>query len=259
MSDPSPQHRGAGMNAITELEARSVIIRGLHELASDPENLEAMVRRTDLLLSGSQVDWARELRAELMAMLTPTSDRYVRVGVGWPTSHAHLPYVSLVNASGGENEGEAFIGDILGDASFEKFGEYTPPDALPSGLKLTPTPAQMADPTLLPKPIQIEEIRSIGTGWRTRLEIGSWHVAPEGSILLHAAVRWALFRGKREFEEMGAHETSLSEGGVMPDERLEPRIGYVPMTSLDILWTYKQIERSAAIPGNVSCNFNFSS
>ena len=258
MSLSPPPHRGAAMDAITELEARSVILRGLHELASDEEAIARIVARTDRLLYGSQADCSRELRNELLAMLTPESDRYITVEVGWPTEHAHLPYVSLVNAGGGENDAETVIGDQLGDASFEVFGDFVPLPTLDSGLRLTPTPGQVAGTAPTPKPVRIEEVRTIGVGWRTQIEVGSWHVAPEGSVLLQAMVRWALFRGKRELEAMGVHELSLSDGGVMPDERLEPRVAYVPTTTLTLLWTYTQVRRREAIPGNVSCTTTFS-
>ena len=58
--------------------------------------INALLRRVDDLRDGSQDEWAVQLRAELLAMLNPDSDRCVVVKVGYPTATAHLPWVSII-------------------------------------------------------------------------------------------------------------------------------------------------------------------
>lgn len=246
-------HRGTGMNIVPEMDVREVIINGLHELANDREAIEGMVSRTDALRDGSQDDWTAELRAELLAMLDPESDRYVYVKVGYPLSNAHLPCVSIILEGATENQGEANIGDDLNRYT-EVQGTFVAPVSLDNGLSLAPLP----NATTTPTPVRVEEVQVKGTGWSSNVQCGCWHVAPEGALLLQAAVRWALFRGKGQLHDAGVHQLSFSEGGVQPDGQMEPRVGYVPMITIHMDWTYRQIRRKTVMPGNIAFTTTYS-
>lgn len=246
MSLAPPAPRGVGANMIGELDVRAIILSGLHELANDPENLDLIVRRADELLQGSQESWSQQLRGELLAMLDPRSDRYVQVQVGYPLPNAHLPWVSLVLDDAGENDAESVVGDVEA-VSYETFGTFVPPKSLPSGVSIEPLPDPTQNQGQNPR---IERVTTTGTGWKTTIQIGCWHVAPEGSLLLQTAVRWALFRGK--LTGAGVHQVDFAEGGVHPDPKIHPRVGYVPMIRATLLWTYTQRIREAAVPGRIT-------
>jgi len=255
-TNTTPRHRGAAMNIVPELDIRQVILVGLHELANDSAELEALVRRTDDLQEGSQLDWNEALAAELRAMLDPASDRYVFVKVGYPTHAAHLPCVSIVLEAANEDTGEAQMGDVL-DIVYRKEGlrEFDRGDGtivkelpkLDKGTELTPLP-------LMARPIPLQRVFQetvLGGGWDSNIQVGCWAVAPETSLVLQAAVRWALYRNKGRLHDAGVHEVGFSEGGETPDERLEPRVGYVPMIRVHLDWTYRQTKRSTKQPVGV--------
>ena len=64
-------------------------------------------------------------------------------------------------------------------------------------------------------------------------------------------VWWALFRGKGQLSDSGVHEVRLQDSGFTPDERMDPRAGYVPTIRATLLSTYSQVRRTQATQGAV--------
>ncbi len=246
MALDGPIPYGHGHNLVTELDVRAVVVTGLHALVSDEEAIRSIIRRSDALAFGSQERWEREMRRAVLDLLSPDGDRYVQVGVGYPTPEIRLPFVSIVKESGGENDAEAVCGDRLSESRSDIVGEWTPGPSL-DGLPLWPLP----DGTSPPVPPQIDTVQPIGGGYRSTLQVACWSVSPEESILLHSMVWWTLFRGKGELVDAGVHEVRLSDSGFVPDERMDPRVGYVPTIRVDLSSTYQQLRRTRAVPGVV--------
>jgi hypothetical protein len=106
---------------------------------------------------------------------------------------------------------------------------------------------------VIPQPThRVHRITTTGTGWNGSVQVGCWAASPEAALLLQAAVRWAIFRRKGDLAKAGVHDITLSEGGVVPDERLEPRVGYVPMITVAMDWTYRQTRRSGPVPTGIN-------
>tara|TARA_R110000824_G_scaffold54028_2_gene149063 strand:- start:17624 stop:18262 length:639 start_codon:yes stop_codon:yes gene_type:complete len=198
------------------------LVRGLHQLAEDPTAIEEMVDRKDMLFNGTQLAWSKELRDDLVSMLDPQSANYVNCLLAYPTGIADLPTLSIVEESGGENEGEAVMGDLL-----HVFWTLVQPD----------------DQSCR------HDVRGIGE--TTRIQVGAWTTSPERSLLLRAAAHWALFQNKGLLQDRGIHEVSFSSGGVEVSDDLLPRVAYVPMISLTLKWTFRATKRSI-VPNRVT-------
>lgn len=211
------RHRGAGMNIVPELKVRQVIMEQLYKLASDDIAIDEIVSRADDLRHGTQSQWTADLKAALKDLLDPKSQNPLWVKVGYPLSESELPCISIINESGSEDAKGAVMGDILGEA-FQTIGAQT--------YKYTTK--------------GIDQISNV--------QIGSWATAPELSLLIDAAVRYALFRdGKGPLEAGGVWEVAFTYGGVQPSEELYPRVGYVPMTRVQLTWTYRTTVRSGPV------------
>jgi len=251
-------HRGAGMNLTPELDVRAVLLTGLHELANDRKAIDELVNRVDALNDGSQDTWTADLRKELLRLLDPNSGSYVLIRVGYPTEHAHLPALSLVLGNANENDGGAVIGDTL-SRTYDRVGAVpTPPASIvtPSGqlIGLTPLPDPLGGtdyPAGEPQQ-RVYQNTQIGTDWSSTVEVGCWSVAVETALLLQAMARWALFRGKGQLQKAGVYDIRFDEGGAQPDERLEPRVGYVPIIRIHLDWTYRQTRREGPMPTQIS-------
>jgi hypothetical protein len=276
------------MNIVPELDVRAVLIQGLHELAEDSFAIDELVKRVDALRQGSQLQWEADLRAELVRMLTPTDDRYVFVKVGYPTDAAHLPALSIILDNASEDTSGAMLGDSLGSSyrvegvapdrtvgavfvQNEPLGaagltaasyKAAPAESTEDSTRQAPLPDPLGGEAF---PLQEPARRTIehelgGTDWSSTVEVGCWHLAPEGALLLQAAARWALFRGKGQLQSSGIFDVRFDEGGAQPDERLEPRVGYVPMVRVHLDWTYRQTRvraRRGNFEGGITLNNTF--
>lgn len=227
---PTVVHPGAGSEIVPEMLIRTVIMEGLAELAGDAPRLEQLYARVDQLYGSTAEGFAEGWGDVLRAMLTaePGAGR-VRVGVGYPTTAAVLPYVGIVLDSGGEDAGGAVAGDCLGQ-TYEQLGipSYTDPAAS-----------------------RVVRHRVQGTAWDSRIMVSCWHRAPEGSTLMHAAVREILFRKKGALSTAGVQDLSFSESGFAPDQTLYPDTGYVPTIRVSMSWTLRTIRRKDPVPTRI--------
>jgi hypothetical protein len=215
-------HSGAGMNIIPELAVQEALVLGLHQLAQDPKAINEMVQRLDKLKRGTQDGWEKALRDALIEMLTPSNDNYLQVLLGYPLGIEDLPALSIILASGGENEGEAVVADTL----------HTSWKLIQPGSRS-------------------ERSQVLGTGKVSTVQIGAWSTAPERSLLLQAAAHWALFSNKGLLQERGVHEVTYQEGGAEPEEDMIPRVAYVPMITATLKWTFRVTHRDI-VPNRVT-------
>jgi hypothetical protein len=160
------------------------------------------------------------------------------IRVGYPYATAHLPCLSLVLANASEDPSGANVGDVLG-VRVVRTGTLAGDDVTVEGMVVTAG---------TPGTLKVEHEVQIGTDWSSTVEVGCWAVAPEVSLLVQAAARWALFRGKGQLNESGVYEVRFEEGGAQPDPQLEPRVGYVPIIRCHLSWTYQQTRRGDPVP-----------
>jgi hypothetical protein len=216
---------GGGIGMVVELAVQEAIVLGLHTLASDERAINELVGYESELRHSSSQEWRAALRDALLQMVDGRSDMYCDVRIGYPSppGEAKLPAISIVMESGGENEAEATIGDVLHVGYSGLIG-----------------PRQ-----------ELYETTVIGSGQTTTLQIGAWATAPERSTLLIAAVKWALYQQKDRMIAKGIHEISLSESGVEISPDLEPRVGYMPTIIARINWTFRLSSRRR-VPNRVT-------
>lgn len=244
----TPIVQGAATTPALEFVFRDVLLRGLHELAQDPVAIDEVIGRADTLDHSSREAWQESMRAAMRAFFDPDGPDWINVGIGYPEVTEHLPWIGIINDTGGEDAAGAVVGDTLQEiqrvigaepdrstgAVFVGATRYAP---LPDPLGGSAYPAQDA-----PRKTYVDTVT--GIDHQTTLELTCWHPAPEASILLRNIVRWAMFRRKGELQDLvGATEVSLDEGGVTPDERIAPLARYVPVIRATVTWTYRQTLR----------------
>lgn len=205
----------SGMGNAPELLIQEAIVVGLHTLVSDRHALSEMVSRDDALRHNTAAEWHDALRDSLRQMLDPQSPKYVDVLLSYPTpagpnEFARLPAISIIPDGGGENTSEVVAGDLL-----RQFCERRGPNQ------------------------EIWRTTEFGAGQRTTLQVGVWTTEQEATVVLYAAVKWALYREKAELNRKGVHELSYTEGGVEPNPKLEPRVAFVPMLNVQMSWTFR--------------------
>lgn len=207
---------GAGSTTAILLYLQEALVIGLQTLRSDDRAMRELLGREDELRHNSANEWRRALRTALAEMLDPSTDQYAEVLIGYPApmGSAHLPAISLIVDSGGENASEAVADNVL-RVSCEPHG-----------------PNQ-----------EIWETTETGAGQRTVIQVGSWSPAPERSALLVAAVRWALYAMQGQLKTRGIHEVSFTESGIEISRDLEPRVAFVPIVSTTLLWTFRETSR----------------
>lgn len=214
------RHRGAGMNIVPELQVRQMLMEELYKLASDEIAIEEVVSRIDDLRQGTQEAWTKDLTAALKDLLDPGSRNPLWVKVGYPLTEAELPCISIVNDGGSEDERGAVMGDIL-DVSYQLMGTQS--------FKYT----------------------TLGVDQISHVQVGSWATAPELALLMDAAVRFAAFRGKGALDAAGVWEVGFTNAGFPnPAPELLPRVGYVPMTRIQLQWTYRTTLREGPVPNS---------
>ena len=252
----SSRHRGSGMNIVPELAVMETLVMGLQLLAEDPNAIAECIDRIDAMEQNDPEDWRSSMIAALQEMLTPGSDTYLNVFVGFDAAVANMPAIHLENAGGGENTGEAEVGDIIG--VYYSLRNPVDPDAdladvdLDNPRGLTP-PVELLDTEHLAVRHQVK-----GVGQSTQVTVGCWDPAPERALLIQAAVRWALFTGKAHLGSRGVHEVSWSEGSVVPSQEMLPRpVSYVPTLTLTLRWTFRATE-PRVVPNRLRVTTKFS-
>lgn len=239
--DRASRHRGAGMNIVPELVVMEALAIGLQQLAEDPDAIAECVDRLDAMQQNDPEDWRNGMIIALQEMLRPGSDTRINLFVGFDAAVANMPAVHVENAGGGENTGEAEVGDIIGTY-------YSLRNAVDD-----PDIDTLAD-------TQHMAIRHLvrGVGQNTQVTLGCWDPAPERALLIQAAARWAIFTGKAHLGNRGIHEVSWSEGAITPNPEMLPRpVSYVPTLTLTLHWTFRATE-SEIVPNRFRVTTKFS-
>jgi hypothetical protein len=235
------RHRGAGMNIVPELAVMEALSVGLQRLAEDPNAIAECVDRLDAMEHYEEDDWRRGMVQALIEMLTPGSDAYLSVFVGFDAAVAHMPAIHLENAGGGENTGEAEVGDIIGEY-FTLRNAVDDPDI-----------ETLADTQHMAVRHQVT-----GVGQSTQVVIGCWDPSPERALLIQAAARWAIWTQRGFLSTRGVHEFSWSEGAITPNPEMMPRpVSYVPTLTLTLRWTFRATE-SQIVPNRLRVTTKFS-
>lgn|GEM_PF-4393895 len=216
---------GFGMAFVPELLMRQMLLEGLFELAGDEEEQTELFERLDDLLQGSQELWAKDVKAQVLKMTERDSRRALHVGISYPGDDAVYPYWSLVLENGSEDQAQATAGDILG-VEYEQRGTPSATD---------PTASRVIRHTHL------------GTGWTSIVQLGTWAVSSEQSIIVSAIAKHLVLRHKGRLFAAGVHDISFTEGGFQPGERW-PRIGYVPILRCTMTGTLRQTRRTGPVP-----------
>ncbi len=223
MSTTTAVHpQGSGSNILPELLLRQMLIAGLTELSGDQARLDELFARHDDLYGGSQDLWEADQKAAFRQLIETRGG--IGVGVGEPIAQARLPWISCILESGGES-GEQVVGNILA-VSQQQVGTPVADD---------------------PGASRVIEHKVIGTGMTSRVQIGVWALAPEESMLLFSAVREVAFRDQGSLMTAGVTEVSFTESGFSPDQRVYPLIGYIPVLSATLTWTFRSTRRTDQI------------
>jgi hypothetical protein len=222
-TEPTETVLGAGMGIVPVYAVREALVNGIAVLVSDERAMLEMVGRSDALAHARTDEWQREMVRAIRALADPQSPLYAEVRLGYPVplEQAHLPALSIVEASGGEN-GENVHGDVLRESY-----HFVGPDQ------------------------ELWATTEVGTGYSSRLQIGAWAEHPETAMVLHAMSKWAMYQQKDRLFERGVHDVSIQTDGSELDPRMGPRVTYVPMVSVSLSWTLRQSFRRK-IPNRVS-------
>lgn len=228
--------RYANTGPIAELVVREQIIDGLAELRNSREQLDELTTRFDELQQGTQTEWARQCRDLLLSMLDPESGQLVSVSLGHPDSDAVLPWVGIVDRGASEDIGGATIGDVLRTET-ERIGDH------------------VTDPTHF----RLRKHTTHGTTMNLQVEIATWAVAQEMSIVLQEAVQYVLFRRKGQLAKAGVHDVSMRTEGFSPREDMMPRVSYVPLLVLTCTVQRRMTRVQDNVPWKVSFTYSFAS
>jgi hypothetical protein len=229
------KHQGSGSSPVPELLVRQVLREGFVEAVEDDLLLTEVFTRQDDLLQGSQDSWLDDMKASFRRMVL---EDVIGIHVGYPDDVARLPYVSIVLEGGLEDEGAAVLGDVLG-VDYEAIGTGTDEDG-----ETTYPVDDDGVPTY-----RSYQHTVVGCEETTTLQIGTWTLAPEDSLLLHAMVRAVLFRHKRRLEGAGINELTFSDSGFQPGQPpWEGHVGYVPLVRCTMRWTRRQTLRQGPVP-----------
>jgi len=212
-----------GMGIVPVFAIREALINGIAVLASDEAAIVAMVERDDSLRYSRTEEWRRELVAAVRDIADPSSPRYAEPHIGYPTplESPKLPAISIVEAGSGE------IANVHGDVLDETYEFPVGPNR------------------------ELVATTEVGHGEQTRLEIGAWATTAEVGMLVHAMTKWAILQQKDRLVDRGVWDLQVQTTGVEPDPRMSPRVTYVPMLSVQMSWTLRQIHRRR-VPNRVS-------
>lgn len=228
-------HQGGGMFFMSELQLRRILVEGLVDLAGDEERMDTLFARVDDLLGGTQDDWVGEMKDAFRAMATSTTR--IRVLVGYPPDHTFLPCYSIVESNGAEQPQNAIHGDVWA-RTVEQEGVVNEKDAT------------TGDITEYPRLVQTT---TLSMSWSSTVQIGSWAISPEGSVVLQAVARSILDKDKGCLHKAGVHNITLSTpGGFQPDPNRYPLVGYVPLISVAMDWSCIQQTRQGPQPGRIA-------
>lgn len=209
---------GAGSSFAPDYLLVSFLRRRLTVLAADSERLGELYARLDAELGAPAQ--AQAMLERLRALVRWGSEDELTVRLGYPDEHARLPAVSVVMASGSENPAAATFEDVF---------------ALSHELVI-PEGGTAADAVCVQRRHKLVEHSS-------SIQIGTWATTPEESLLVHEAVRICLLVDKQRLTAHGIRDVTFGEGGVVPDPRLRPRVGYVPMLTCTLTWDLRHTVR----------------
>lgn len=226
---------GAPASFSPDMMLRQVLHEGLAYLASDPQRVADLYGRFDDLSSGSQADMLADFTAALKELVAWGSDTALRIHLGYPQDDAVLPCISIVHDAGSEQPGTATYNDLLA-ASHDLQG------------------VDDIDDWSTQNCIQY---RHQGVDYTSQLQLGSWATSPEESWLIHEAVRAVLLTDKGPMRKAGIMDVNVSESGFAPDNRMRPRVAWVPMLSLRLDWFMRQTSR-IKVPSRAKVTLSFS-
>lgn len=214
---------------------RQVLIDGLQYLVADPERLADLYTRFDDLASGSQADMPASFREHLTRLVRFGAEDALEIHLGYPHDDARLPCLSIVHDSGSENPSAAYLADHMA-STYEIQGTDDPSDWSTQRV--------------------IEHVHK-AVDYTSQIQIGSWATSPEESWLIHEAVRAVLFTDKGALRSAGVLDVVVSESGFSPDERMRPRVAWVPMLSVRLDWQMRQTTRRK-VPSRARVTLTFS-
>lgn len=217
----------SGMQGPPEMLIRQVLIEGLAVLAKDKRRVEEIVGRVDDLPGGSQNGWAAELWGILQKNAIQAG---ILVYVGYPSSEARFPCISIIDESTQEDSQSRTMGNIQGRYN-KRYGGF---DANDPAVGYT------------------ERLQVEGHDKISQLQIGAWAEAGELAFLIRSVVGHILERDQGRLIEAGGLDIETSESGFQPDPTWQPRIGYVPMIRLTFTWSRHQIRRVSPVPTRVT-------
>jgi hypothetical protein len=226
---------GAPASFSPDMLLRQVLHEGLAYLASDPQRVADLYGRFDDLASGSQADMLADFQARLKTLVAWGDAEALQIHLGYPHDDAVLPCVSIVHDAGSEQPGAATYNDLM-SASHELSGVDDPGDWSTQSCI---------------------QYRHQGVDYTSQLQLGSWATSPEESWLIHEAVRAVMLTDKGFLRKAGVMDVSVSESGFAPDNRMRPRVAWVPMLSVRMDWFMRQTSR-IKVPSRAQVTLSFS-
>lgn len=212
---------GAASSFAPDFLLRQLLLEGLSVLAADNIRLAELYARYDTVTDGSQSLQPAAFIDRIKALTSWGTEDELTIRLGYPHEHARLPAVSIVLDGGAENPGSAVFGDVFA-RTHELIGVDDPLDW--STQKC------------------IQHIHKV-VEFSSRVQIGSWATGPEEGLLVHEAVRNVLFTDKQWLADFGIRDVTMSEGGVVPDAKMHPRVQYIPMLTANLTWDLRHTRR----------------
>lgn len=215
---------GAASPQAIEVWLRTVLVQGLDQLRRDPyarAEVARMALHGTLAVPDRLLRMQRDLDTQLERRLDPSHPDGVVVALGYPGHTGRYPHIAVMLSSSDEDGSGNATGDVLdhqlvtGDADSAR------------GMS----------------------VLVVGNLERSRVQVTVWALEPELGVLLEASVRAALRRAHGLVLHRGIHDMQMSSTGFTPEEPYFPRIGYVPMVTLDITWERRgTIVREGVLP-----------
>lgn len=218
---------GAANVELYEYRLREVLIAGLVELASDPNQLLELFERRDTTRQGNAEPWSDRL--VLLAKGLVSSQNMIKVGVGYPMAQAVLPYWSIVIERAGEDSSGA-VGGAVWDVRYQ----------------LKEDPAQ----TLV-------RTQTLSHEYAVTLQLGIWAVNPEAATAMTMILRYLLsrYRGRLSPE---MREIEVSESGFEPNTELFPDTRFVPVVRFSFRVSLSHTIKTEPVPNRITNTIRYS-